>query len=865
MTASRLGGRSRVLTLLTLGFVSFLIATGAVLTPLLTQISSAQSVDSVLRDRDGDSIEKYLRLTEKSVDCYVQPAPMGGGNGMAARASNEVVKLPERTVDGLINSFREKWGRGVDGDDGLCNFLAGGVYDIKGWSTPSNFEPRPSGPVVRDEAEVDKQLEQERLAAEREAAEREAAAEPDSCETKFLNPLTWIICPVVDASFYAIDKMNEVINTLMTVDTNPIFYSNPSTATEEDRRSRNAYYTAWDSFRKLALGIVIIVALVVIVASAFGLDFLDAYTIRKAVPRVLLAVILIALSWDILEFFVTLSNDIGNGIRAIIYAPFAGFEEIKLGSGELGIANTAFFAGLFFLGIFGLLSFVVTALLAVLVAFLVLVLREMIIVLLIILAPVAIACLILPNTQKFWQFWQNTLTAMLIAFPIIAAFIATGRVFSAVAYQDGTAGTVNTIIAFVAYFLPYFLLPLTFRLAGGLLATLGNVANNSERGAFDRLKKFRQGQSEKNMAKWKAGERVNGSRYIPGSQVAARGFNAVGVRSGTKRFGLGKQGKEALAMKKTLLAAEYSQSAAAKSGQFKDHMLRAQTYLSESDARKNMASDFSDMSQQEVEAAITTAKANGGWGVSRQVFAAKQLAAVGTGYKNEKQFYETIARVAGGNSAIAEDLVGEMRGTSERAGRNDFKASYSSQTAILKEIMANKGKVNSAAEVLMDEAGVEAARSADNTSLMRNKPQSVENLVNRMTRSLERKRAIINDTSGAYSVAQKQEASMQAGQIVAKLENMQSQGIYAPEVNIERIATTMSSAPKTAELPLKEEVTWGREEAGAPPPPPPPDPGPPNPHAGEVYRRERIQSRGYGGPDDPRVGVAPGREDDPSG
>ena len=314
--------------------------------------------------------------------------------------------------------------------------------------------------------------------------------EPDtSCEARLLNPLSWFICPLANGMLTFTEHLDFWIADLMTVDTAAVFNPNGNEASE---KTSNAYYAAWNSFRLIALGIVVIAALVVIIASAFGLELLDAYTIRKALPRVALAVILIALSWDILEFLVTLSNDVGNGVRALIYSPFSGFEQFQVRFGEQSAFATGLLVAFFAMGPLAILSFALTAMLAVLVAFLVLVLREMIIILLVILAPVAFTFLILPNTQKYWQFWQNTLTAMLIAFPIIAAFIATGRVFSAVAYQDGEAGTLNGIIAFVAYFLPYFLLPLTFRLAGGMLGALGNFANNMERGPFDRLKKARQ-------------------------------------------------------------------------------------------------------------------------------------------------------------------------------------------------------------------------------------------------------------------------------------------------------------------------------------------------------------------------------------
>lgn len=322
-------------------------------------------------------------------------------------------------------------------------------------------------------------------------ATNNAAEENDDCDTKFYNPLTWIVCPLIDGVNTAVDQLDVAINNLLTIDTARIFDSSDVNGTGY------AYQQAWNSFRVIGIAIIVISALIVIVSSAFGFEILDAYTIRKTLPRLLIALLVITLSWDILYFLVSLSNDVGNGVRWIIYEPFSNMEDLELGFGAMSLSTLMLSGGVFALGILGSLSFAVTALLAALIAFLVLILRELIIIFLVILAPVAIACMILPNTRKAWDFWQKALISMLMAFPIIAGMIAIGRVFSTTVYADGNASSLEEIIAYVAYLLPYFLLPFAFRMAGGLMATLGGISNDRSRGAFDRLKNFRQGRVQK--------------------------------------------------------------------------------------------------------------------------------------------------------------------------------------------------------------------------------------------------------------------------------------------------------------------------------------------------------------------------------
>jgi len=99
---------------------------------------------------------------------------------------------------------------------------------------------------------------------------------------------------------------------------------------------------------------------------------------------------------------------------------------------------------------------------------------------------------ILPNTKKMYDIWWDSFAKALLMFPLITAFIAAGRVFALVANKGGNGGPVGQLMGFAAYFAPYFLLPLTFKFAGGALANIGGFVNDRHRGAFDRLRKHRQ-------------------------------------------------------------------------------------------------------------------------------------------------------------------------------------------------------------------------------------------------------------------------------------------------------------------------------------------------------------------------------------
>ena len=320
-----------------------------------------------------------------------------------------------------------------------------------------------------------------------------------TCDIAATNPLTWVVCPVVDMMVFAISKTDKLITEQMSIETSSIFCTGGSNSDD----SCHAYYTAWSTFRNLALGLLVIVGLIIVIAQAVGAEILDAYAIRKTLPRLLIAAIGITLSWPLMNFAVTLSNNLGFGIRDLIVAPFESFtSQVNLsftdswtnaliGTGAVAGAIPAWIA---FGGLGVLVSYVATAGLAVLVAVLVLIIRQILIVMLILLAPLAFIAYVMPNTQRAFRLWWEAFSRALLMFPLIAAFIATGRVIAAISLQSG--GVVNGIIGFVAYFGPYFLIPLTFQFSGSIMGGVGNFIQQRAQGAQGALSGYRGNQRE---------------------------------------------------------------------------------------------------------------------------------------------------------------------------------------------------------------------------------------------------------------------------------------------------------------------------------------------------------------------------------
>lgn len=364
------------------------------------------------------------------------------------------------------------------------------------------------------------------------------------CSAWSLNPLNWLACPILQGVQDVMTYVGNVINTELQV---------PGQYFDQTTQTGKPIFQAWSAMRDISLGLLAVTAVVMVLSQALSFGPFDNYTVKKLLPRILVAAILITLSWSFVQLMVAISNGFGDSVRSLIYTPFANLKDVTFGSLTQGFAVGGVGVGLGVLGIFGLLSFGVTAALALLTGLAVIVIRQMLVILLAIFAPVAIVCYILPGTDKAWKLWWDSFSGVLLMFPIIEAFIAIGGVFSKIAVINNT--TFNQIIAFFALYLPYFMLPAAIRLAGGAISTISGAAHDRSKSIHGLVSKFRGNTAAKNMGKMRTGSRFNERRF-----TGAKRFNRItqGLATGTSGgFGImGDRGKAAMDLSTRMAAAD---------------------------------------------------------------------------------------------------------------------------------------------------------------------------------------------------------------------------------------------------------------------------------------------------------------------
>lgn len=283
-------------------------------------------------------------------------------------------------------------------------------------------------------------------------------------------------------------------------------------------------------FRNIGMALIIMAGLIMVISHSLGFDFLDAYTIRKLLPRLGVALVGMALAWPLLRLAVQLTNDLGGSI----YSAFldlasqvgATGADAGIGSGLTTVIGylvgaTAIAGYAIVIGAIAFLSLFATIVLALLVGVLVLSIRQLVIFMAIILAPLAIAAYVFPGGEKLWKFWKTTLITTLMMYPLIMGFIGAGAAMAFMMPQvpaDG-GGTRMSLLAIIVYFAPFFMLPFAFKLAGGLMSTIFSLTNDKSKGIFDRMSNYRKNSGKRRWQEYAIGKR-GGEKNVIGKMAA---------------------------------------------------------------------------------------------------------------------------------------------------------------------------------------------------------------------------------------------------------------------------------------------------------------------------------------------------------
>lgn len=271
----------------------------------------------------------------------------------------------------------------------------------------------------------------------------------------------------------------------------------------------NSMYRLWEVMRNIANLAFIIGFMVVIYSYLVGGGFSN-YDIKKIVPRLVIAAILINVSYWICAVAVDVSNIAGASLQDLFVAireTAVGDEknfEVSWKEMAAYIFSGGAIAGVAFLGIAGgsvgylafmLIGVLITVAFALFVALIIMAARQAIIIVLVVLAPIAFAAYVLPNTEKYFEKWRSIFFTMLLLFPIFSLLFGGSQLASAVIVQNADNMAVM-LFGMAIQVIPLIITPLLIQFSGGLIGRIAGIVNSSQKGLFDRSKGWTQKQAD---------------------------------------------------------------------------------------------------------------------------------------------------------------------------------------------------------------------------------------------------------------------------------------------------------------------------------------------------------------------------------
>ena len=335
--------------------------------------------------------------------------------------------------------------------------------------------------------------------------------------------LAWMVCP-------ALEWAGNASNFLYESFIEPALRVEPRLFADE-KGQPTGIQNGWKTFRDIANVFFIVLLMAVIFSQLTGVG-IDNYGIKKVLPKLIVAAVMINLSFWICTALVDISNIVGNAFQGL----FDG-----LGNGlnpSVAINNTennqpvpvnvtgAYFSAAILYGIAGvgtilatvavnpalLLTLGVSALGVIISMFFLFVLlsaREAAIVVLTVISPIAVVCYMLPNTKTLFDKWWKFFKGLLLVYPIAGLLVGGGNYVAKLLLSvqgtstvgSGAKETFFTFTAMIAGIVPVFFIPTVLKSAfaamgniGSKLAGLGTMASKGAQGKIRNTEGYKNAQ-----------------------------------------------------------------------------------------------------------------------------------------------------------------------------------------------------------------------------------------------------------------------------------------------------------------------------------------------------------------------------------
>jgi len=337
----------------------------------------------------------------------------------------------------------------------------------------------------------------------------------DGCKSN-LGAIGWLVCPVTGKLAEGVDFLYGQVEKFLTI--NPISAEDGS-----------PIYEIW-KYCLTITNVVFIIFLIVVIYSQITGFGISNYGIKKALPKLIVTAIMVNLSFLICSLAVDVSNVVGNGITGLFKTmeqTVASSSEMTVSMGSVyrwtiggsalavGAGVIAFESGMIWM----LIPVALGAAVAVAMGLFMIALRQAVVVMLIMVAPLAFVACILPNTDGLFKKWKQLLIKMLTFYPLFAILFGASSLAGFAIMMSATSGF-GVILGIAVQIFPLFFSVSLMKMSGTFLGGIYSKMHGLASGATSRSRAW--ADSHRQLSKQR--HLASGRAYTP--SMALMGFLA---------------------------------------------------------------------------------------------------------------------------------------------------------------------------------------------------------------------------------------------------------------------------------------------------------------------------------------------------
>jgi hypothetical protein len=339
--------------------------------------------------------------------------------------------------------------------------------------------------------------------------------------------LTWLFCPLVDGiAQFVTGTTEDLLSKFLSVE--PLQFSGP-------------IYDTWNGVRALANIAFVLIFIIMIFANTLRIS---AYSVRKILPRLVAAAVLVQLSFVISALIIDIGNVLGAGVSSIIGSitqsggpanPSTGsvVESVVEGLG-LGIVASMILIAWPFAVSAGLML-----LIAVLAAISVITVRYFLLGMLIVLSPLAFIAWVLPGTEQYFDLWRKTLFKLVLMFPLIILILSVAGNTTALipnmtqpqsSVGDAGQNIATSIVKILMLITAFAAIGGTFKWAGGFMEMAANQIGNLRGTGIKAVKNSQRYEEAKDKSKIRSAKRGDKIDHVLQKMIRGEGKFAKSSR-----------------------------------------------------------------------------------------------------------------------------------------------------------------------------------------------------------------------------------------------------------------------------------------------------------------------------------------------